>query len=198
MQNISLTQLSLLEFCPSCRARFILDKGEYVCAKCGIVKPSFEIQISPRIYEEMEIQNTFVYGGGLGTDIFSKQRGDDGSNSASYDLHGGNGKYEPIVTVMQPWDLLQMVEPDSRIRGIRERYPSRGRKRGINPIRISQMITPILAVARQMRKAEECFFADTNSRESIAVDDPVLYSTNTSRRKRLRLLLKKMRDELPE
>ena len=136
--------------------------------------------------------------GGLGTDIYSKQRGDDGSNSASFDLHGGNGKYEAVVSVLQPWDLLRVVEPDSKLRNTKEQYASASLRRGIDQTQLSNVFAPILAVAKQIRYEEDHFLIDTNSRETESVNDPLVFCTPTSRRKKLRLFLTQLRDSQPE
>ncbi len=114
----------MIEDCPSCRTKLILDSGERVCSKCGFVKPTYEPYLGAEVFSRAP-QSHCVYGGGLGTDIYSKQRGEGGSNAPSYDLHGGNGKYKPVVSVMQPWDLLNVVEPNSKIRTLREKISSR-------------------------------------------------------------------------
>ena len=128
MLSISLTELSSMENCPACKTKFILKSGEYVCVDCGIVRPSFDTSTGALVYGRNPTSH-FVYGDGLGTDIFSKSRGEDGSNSPSFDLHGGNGKYNPTVCVIQPWDLLNVVEPKAKMRMLREKLSAKGRER---------------------------------------------------------------------
>ena len=122
-----LLALSITDLCPSCKSKFAVDDGELVCPDCGIVPPSFDPYVGAEMYGRAP-QSHCVYGGGLGTDIFSKSRGEDGSNAPSFDLHGGNGDYEPVVCVMQPWDLLRVVEPDQKIRALREKTASKALK----------------------------------------------------------------------
>ena len=111
-----------MDRCPECREEFVCDNGEFVCKGCGIVKPNFEPYIDSIMYQGRSIQSYAVYGGSLGTNIASAQRGADGSSSESFALKGDNGRFKPITYVMQPWDLLRVVEPDAKIRSMKEHF----------------------------------------------------------------------------
>ncbi len=197
MQSISLTELSLMEKCPACETQFVFDSGEYVCKSCGIVKPSFNPLTGAEAYGRAP-QSHCVYGGGLGTDISSKQRGPDGSNSASFDLKGGNGKYKPITYVMQPWDLLRVVEPDGKIRSMKEQYASCALRRGMDEIQLSNTFAPILAVAKKLHGDQEHYLMDADSHENGTIKDTVVFCTPSSIDKRLVEFLRDLRDSLPE
>lgn len=189
-------QISMMSECPQCQTPFIYDSGEYVCSSCGIVKPTLDHHIDSRVFNEMEIESKCVYGGGLGTDIYSKARGEDGSNSASYDLHGGNGKFEAVVSVMQPWDLLRVVEPNSKFRSMKEQYAAISLQRGIDQTELSNTFGAILRVAKQIQYDEEHHLIDSNSRETASVTDCLVFCTPSSAKRKLKLFLKELRDTL--
>ena len=204
MQNIALAEISMMEKCPECDNKFALvfDKnggsGEYVCEHCGIVRPSFDPYIGAEGYGRSPYSSC-VYGEGNGTDIFSKSRGEDGSNSPSFDLHGGNGKYKnPVVSVMQPWDLLRVVEPNSKIRSMKEQYASYALNRGVDETQLSSTFVPILALAKKIHNDQEHFLMDADSRENGTIKDSVVFCTPSSMDQRLRGFLRNLRDSLPE
>jgi hypothetical protein len=161
-----------------------------------MVKPTLDRHIDSRVFDEMEIESKCVYGGGLGTDIYSKSRGEDGSNSASYDLHGGNGKFEAVVSVLQPWDLLRVVEPNPKFRNMKEQYAAISLQRGIDQTELSNTFGAILAVAKQIQYDEDHHLIDSNSRETASVTDSLVFCTPTSRKKKLRLFLRELRDSV--
>src|SRR5579875_1282501 len=126
--------ISTLDNCPACNGKFIYDKGELVCPKDGLVPPSFNPYVGAEQYGRGP-QSHLMYGGGLGTDIYSTKRGPDGESSASFETKGDNGKYKPITYVLQPWDLLTVVEPESKDRAMKERISSKAvRMRIVNEL----------------------------------------------------------------
>ena len=198
MQRISLTELSTLEKCPECRSEFVRDNGEIVCKGCGIVKPNFEPYIDSIMYQGRSIQSHAVYGGSIGTDIASARRGADGSSSESFALKGDNGRFKPITYVMQPWDLLRVVEPDAKIRSMKEQYASCALTRGVDEIQLSNTFAPILAVAKKLHSDQEHFLMDGRSHENGTVKDTVVFCTPSSMDKRLVEFLRNLHDSLPE
>ncbi len=99
---------------------------------------------------------------------------------------------------MQPWDLLRVVEPDSRLRNTKEQCASVALMRGIDEIKLSNVFAPILTIAKQIKYAEEHFLIDANSHENGNVRDTLVFCTPTSRKKKLRSFLQQLRDSLPE
>ena len=128
MLSISLTELSSMENCPACKTKFTLKSGRTFARTAELSDHHLTRRLGLSVYGRNPTSH-FVYGDGLGTDIFSKSRGEDGSNSPSFDLHGGNGKYNPTVCVIQPWDLLNVVEPKAKMRTLREKLSTKGRER---------------------------------------------------------------------
>jgi predicted RNA-binding Zn-ribbon protein involved in translation (DUF1610 family) len=204
MQKIVLTELSMMEKCPECDSKFVkvFDKysnsSEYVCEHCGIVRPTFDPYLGAEGYGRSPYSSC-VYGEGNGTDIFSKSRGEDGSNSPSFDLHGGNGKYKhPVVSVMQPWDLLRVVEPNSKIQSMKEQYAGYALTRGVDETQLSNTFAPILAVAKKLHSDQEHFLVDADSHENGTTKDSVVFCTPSGMDQRLREFLRNLRDSLPE
>jgi len=198
MQSISLAEFSTMDRCPECREEFVCDNGEFVCKGCGIVKPNFEPYIDSIMYQGRSIQSYAVYGGSLGTNIASAQRGADGSSSESFALKGDNGRFKPITYVMQPWDLLRVVEPDAKIRSMKEHFAHIALKRGIDEIKLSMMFAPILKVAKQIQDAEEHCLIDAGCHESNSVKDTAVFCTPSSMNRRLRDFLQNLYDNFPE
>ena len=186
-----------MERCPECGTEFVWDNGEFVCKGCGIVRPTFDPYLGTEVYGQFP-QSYCVYGGSLGTDISSKQRGSDGSNSASFDLKGGNGKYKPVTYVMQPWGLLRVVEPDGKLRSMKEQYASHALRRGMDEIQLSNTFAPILAIAKKIHSDQEHYLMDADSRENGTVKDSVVFCTPSSMDQRLREFLRNLHDSLPE
>ncbi|MDG6904599.1 MAG: TFIIB-type zinc ribbon-containing protein [Nitrososphaerota archaeon] len=191
MPTIVVATSLLLEKCPNCNVPFIFDE-EWVCGKCGVVGDIVMDSFGGSGATDRAPQSNCVYGGNLGTNIATRQRNADGSSSESYALRGDNGKYKPVTYAIQPWHLLSAVEPDTKLRTLKEQLATDSLRRGVRELELSSGSAPIIAEAKRIRADEEHFLVDSKSKETLSTRDECVFISTSSKNRRIRHFIEQL------
>jgi hypothetical protein len=169
------------DICPQCSRRMDLAptidgaSNEYVCGfGCGIAVPIKDPYVGADAYGRSPLSN-LVYGK-IGTNMATRNA--DGT-SDDYALKGDNGKYkQPVIRFTRGWTLLSVVEPDYRVRKMKERFSHNALKSGRDEIEISNSAAPVMKQVRKLLEEEKYGLVEKeamNSSQLYEAYDPILF-----------------------
>ncbi len=146
---------------------------ELVCQRCGAVTPTPQSSVVGTEKFWRAPTSSLIWGGGLGTNYATKNP--DGT-SDSYALHGDNGKYaQPVNSVIKPWDLQTIIEPDGKIRAVQQKLASIGKQNEFKDEDLHFMGEPIIGTIHKVQEAERHMLVDSETHDTFDPEDPVLF-----------------------